>query len=190
MAHNKEALQDHKIARRSLVWGIIILLLALVALGPWRLASVGGTTMAPKLGNGEYYSAVIPSKICLGDLIQIKDKPNSRTLVCAVVSFNGSVFSLTDNGYAIDEKPVEMSQMWLKNAHQQMPPSGKLTIPDDKILVMRTAPDNANSDNYEAYLLIDINHVDRVLERVLITFDPKRIGMWLRSDNKICIPFS
>jgi len=185
-----EFIEDHKVVRRSLVWGSIISLLALVALGPWRLISVGGTTMVPKLGNGEYYSAVIPSKICLGDLIQIKDEPNSRTLVRSAVAFNGSVFSLTDNGYAIDAKPVTMSQMWLRNARKQMPSSEKLTIPDGKILVMRTAPDNADPSDYEAYLLMDIDYVDRVLERVLITFDPNRIGMRLRSDNKTCIPFS
>jgi len=55
---------------------------------------------------------------------------------------------------------------------------------------MRTAPDKADSNNYEAYILANIDNVDRVLERVLITFNPKRMGMWLRSDSNHCKPLN
>ena len=144
--------------------------------------------MGPKLGGGEYYGAVIPEKYCLGDFLRINDRPKSRVIVRSLIAFSGSKFTVMDSGYSIDGKTEIMSDLWVANAREQLAPSLEITIPEGKILVMRTAPDKANKGNYEAYLIANMKNVDRLLERVVISFNPMRIGLWLRSNNKKCEP--
>ncbi len=185
-----EFIEDYNIFRRILIWGSILLLAGTAFFGPYKLTGVVGATMGPKLGSGEYYGAVIPERICLGDFLRINDRPKSKVIVRSLIAFSGSKFKVTDGGYSIDGNTVKMSDLWVANAREQLAPSLEITIPEEQILVMRTAPDEADKNNYEAYLLPNIRDVDRLLERVIISFNPMRIGLWLRSNSKKCVPVS
>ena len=184
-----ELIEDYNVVRRTFIWGPLILLLGFAIYGPYKLTTVTGKSMGPNLGSGEYFGAVIPEKMCVGDFLRINEKPRNRIIVRSAIAFGGAQFELTENGYSIDGIAIKMSETWLANASKKIGPNNKFTIPVGKILVMRTAPDAANADNYEAYLVISASNVDRVLGRILVSLNPLRIGKSLRSESKMCVPF-
>ena len=182
-----EFIEDHRVVRRSLLWGLPILLLLFFSYGPYRFTFVNGPTMRPEIKRSEYYYLPKAETICLGDLVELEHPENGGRAIRSVMAFSGSILRLTDTGFSIDGNSVEMSEAWVAAARKIVGESDEMSVPEGQVLVRRTAPDNAESDQYEAFLVVPHESVSHVMSRVILALNPTRIGHSLRSDSTVCI---
>ena len=134
------------------------------------------TKTADGLETRTMYLRQVGADFCVGDMVRFRSANRRSGIYSEVIAAEGSVFSLTDTGYQIDEKTKTMTAEWLVKARLEMGENETLTVPAGYVLFTNSEFETTRKSKFWAFEVVPRENVTDRVSHILFSRDLSRIG--------------
>lgn len=133
------------------------------------------------------YLRKVGAEFCAGDIVTFRSAERKQKYYRKVIAGSGSIFSLTDNGYQINEATQPMGLTWLVKARLEMGDRDSIEIPSGHVLFVNTEFATKSQTNFWAFETVPRENVTERFSHILFSRDFSRIGERVGTDSPDCI---
>ncbi len=134
------------------------------------------TKTADGLETRTMYLRQVGADFCVGDMVRFLSVNRRSGTYSEVIAEEGSVFSLTDTGYRVDQKTKTMTAEWLVKAGLEMGENETLTIPLEYVLFINSEFETTRKSKFWAFEIVHRENVKDHVSHILFSRDLSRIG--------------
>lgn len=132
------------------------------------------------------YARQDASAYCAGDVVEFHETESTRIFFRNVSAVGGQVFSLTMQGYAIDDAASAADENWLAAAQVRFGDRSVIKVPENHYLIINSEFGRDYRSNEWAFDVVPLANIRKRVTHILVSRDLSRIGSRVGPDPADC----
>ncbi|MCV0429040.1 MAG: hypothetical protein K5905_26595 [Roseibium sp.] len=132
------------------------------------------------------YARQTGGKICVGDMVTFRAADTGTRYIRRIAAGEGQLFSVSPQGYLIDDVAFLADAKWLEVARKQLGNERSIVLPKDHYLIVNSEFGWDRVGGEWAYAVVSSANILNRVTYVLVSRDLSRIGDRLNSDGSGC----